>query len=189
MCGCGWRASVLTDCAQSCPTPCDPMDCSLPSSSVHGIFLARMLEEAAIPFSRGSSRPRDQTCIFCDSGTESGFFFIFIHLFGCVRSYSHPVGSFVVAPGLASCMGSVASGLFTSEPSGNPPHTPRIKTPETAAGQGLEPQRWLRGQKRRRNGASRSGTVCGPCGGAPGGPGALENSVTLPVPSDGPGDF
>ena len=88
MCGCGWRASVLTDCAQSCPTPCDPVDCSPPSSSVHGIFQARMLEEAAIPFSRGSSRPGDQTCIFCDSGTESGFFFIFIHLFGCVRSYS-----------------------------------------------------------------------------------------------------
>ena len=39
---------------------CDPMDCSLPGSSVHGIFQARILEWVAISFSR-SSRPRDQT--------------------------------------------------------------------------------------------------------------------------------
>ena len=47
--------------AQSCPTLCDPMDCSLPGSSVHGVFQAIVLEWAAISFSRGSSRPRDQT--------------------------------------------------------------------------------------------------------------------------------
>ena len=41
--------------AQSCPTLCDPMDCSLPSSSVHGILQARILEWVAIPFTRGSS--------------------------------------------------------------------------------------------------------------------------------------
>ena len=41
--------------AQSCPTLCDPVDC------VHGIFQARVLEWVAISFSRGSSRPRDQT--------------------------------------------------------------------------------------------------------------------------------
>ena len=40
-----------------CPTLCDPMDCSLPSSSVHGILQARMLEWVVIPFSRGSSNP------------------------------------------------------------------------------------------------------------------------------------
>ena len=45
--------------AQSCPTLCDPMDCSLPGSSVHGIFQARILEWVAISFSRRSSRPRD----------------------------------------------------------------------------------------------------------------------------------
>ena len=44
---------------QSCPTLCDPMDCSLPGSSIHGIFQARVLEWVAISFSRGSSRPRD----------------------------------------------------------------------------------------------------------------------------------
>ena len=37
--------------AQSCPTPSDPMDCSLPGSSVHGIFQARVLEWGAITFS------------------------------------------------------------------------------------------------------------------------------------------
>ena len=47
--------------AQSCPTLCDPMDCSLPGSFVHGIFQARVLEWVAISFSRGSSRPRDWT--------------------------------------------------------------------------------------------------------------------------------
>ena len=40
---------------------CNPMDCSLPGSSVHGILQARILEWIAIPFSRGSSQPRDQT--------------------------------------------------------------------------------------------------------------------------------
>ena len=47
--------------AQSCPTLCDPKDCSLPDSSIHGILQARILEWVAISFSRGSSRPRDRT--------------------------------------------------------------------------------------------------------------------------------
>ena len=47
--------------AQSCPTLCNPMDCSLSGSSVHGIFQARVLEWIAISFSRGSSRPRNRT--------------------------------------------------------------------------------------------------------------------------------
>ena len=42
---------------------CDPTDCSLPGSSIHGIFQARVLEWVAISFSRGSSRPRDRTQI------------------------------------------------------------------------------------------------------------------------------
>ena len=48
-------------CAQSCLTLCDPMDCSLPGSSVHGIFQALVLEWIAVSFSRGSSRPGDWT--------------------------------------------------------------------------------------------------------------------------------
>ena len=43
----------------SCPTLCDPMDCSLPGSSVHGILQARILEWDTVPSSRGSSGPRD----------------------------------------------------------------------------------------------------------------------------------
>ena len=53
---------------QSCPTLCDPMDCSLPGSSTHGIFKARALEWVAIFFSRGPSRLRDQTLVFCTVG-------------------------------------------------------------------------------------------------------------------------
>ena len=49
--------------AQSCPTLCDPMDCSLPGSSLHGILQARVLEWVAIAFSRGSSWPRDRTWV------------------------------------------------------------------------------------------------------------------------------
>ena len=48
---------------QLCLTLCVPMDYSLPGSSVHGILQARILEWVAISFSRGSSQPRDQTCI------------------------------------------------------------------------------------------------------------------------------
>ena len=48
---------------QLCLTLCDTMDCSPPGSSVHGIFQARILEWVAIPFSRGSSWPMDQTWI------------------------------------------------------------------------------------------------------------------------------
>ena len=47
--------------AQSCLTLCNPMNCSSPGFSVHGILQARILEWVAIPFSRGSSQPRDWT--------------------------------------------------------------------------------------------------------------------------------
>ena len=51
--------------SKECPTLGNPMDCSLPGSSVHGIFQAIVLEWIGISFSRGSSQPRDLTCIFC----------------------------------------------------------------------------------------------------------------------------
>ena len=53
--------------AQSFPTLCDPMDYSLPGSSVHGIFQTRILELATISYSRGSSQPRDITWVSCIS--------------------------------------------------------------------------------------------------------------------------
>ena len=55
-----WNESEV---AQSCLTLWYPMDCSLPGSSVHGIFQAIVLEWIAIFFSRGSSRPRDRTWV------------------------------------------------------------------------------------------------------------------------------
>ena len=48
---------------QSCLTLCDPILCSPPGSSVHGILQARILEWVAMPSSRGSSGPKDCTCI------------------------------------------------------------------------------------------------------------------------------
>ena len=53
---------------QSCLTLFDLMDCSPPGSSVHGISQARILEWVALPFSKGSSRPRDRTPVFCITG-------------------------------------------------------------------------------------------------------------------------
>ena len=57
---------------KSCPTLCDPMDCSPPSSSVHGILQARILEWLAVSFSRGSSQPRDRTHVayICQAGSS-----------------------------------------------------------------------------------------------------------------------
>ena len=50
---------------QSCPTFCEPMDCSPPGSSVHWILQVRILEWVAMPSSRGSSWPRDWIHVFC----------------------------------------------------------------------------------------------------------------------------
>jgi len=55
------EGSVCGLVAQLCLTLCNPIDCSPPGSSVHAILQARILEWVAIPFSRGSSPPRDQT--------------------------------------------------------------------------------------------------------------------------------
>ena len=58
----------MSEVAQLRPTLCNPMDCSLPGSSVHGILQARILEWAAISFSRGSSQPRDGNGVSCIVG-------------------------------------------------------------------------------------------------------------------------
>ena len=68
-----WSASVPNPfvcvlAAQSCPTLCDPADCSLPGFSVHGILQARILGWIAIPFSRGTSQPRNRTLVSCITG-------------------------------------------------------------------------------------------------------------------------
>ena len=58
------RYCCCCEVAQPCPTLCSPTDCSLPGSSVHGIFQTRILEWVAVSFSRGPSRPRDRTWVF-----------------------------------------------------------------------------------------------------------------------------
>ena len=60
---CPWDSQVLV--SRSCPTLWDPMDCSPSGSSVHGIIHARILEWVVIPFSRGSSSPRDPIQVSC----------------------------------------------------------------------------------------------------------------------------
>ena len=58
----------LCVCTQSCLTLCDTMDCSVLGFSVRGIPQARKLEWVAIPSSRGSSQPGNQTCVSCIAG-------------------------------------------------------------------------------------------------------------------------
>ena len=58
-----WIELMYAKSSRSCPTLCDPMDRSLPGSSVHGILQARILEWVAMPSARGFSWPRDWTCI------------------------------------------------------------------------------------------------------------------------------
>ena len=60
----------ISEVAQSCLTLCDPMDCSLSGSPLHGIFQARGLEWIAISFSRGSSQPRNRMQVSCIAGTH-----------------------------------------------------------------------------------------------------------------------
>ena len=57
---------------QSCPILCNPMDCSLPGSSVHGILQVRILEWVAKSSPRGSSPPRDGTHVSCIAGRFLG---------------------------------------------------------------------------------------------------------------------
>ena len=67
-----WKRRCV--CAQSCPTLCDPMDCNLPGSSVHGILQARILEWVSIPFSnfQGNFLTQGLTRV---SYIEGGFFY------------------------------------------------------------------------------------------------------------------
>ena len=81
-------------CAQSCPTFCDPMNCSLPGASVHEILQAKIMEWVAISFSKGYSRPRNQTGVSYSScigrqnlyhcGTWEDQIYIHIHMCVCV---------------------------------------------------------------------------------------------------------
>ena len=69
-----WYMCLHAQLLQSYPTVCDSMDHSLPGSSVHGIFQARILEWVAISSARGFSWPRDQIQVFCVSCIAGRFF-------------------------------------------------------------------------------------------------------------------
>ena len=69
VCVCACAHAHVHFAAQSCLTLCDPLDCSPPGSSIHGILQARILEWVATSSSRGSSQPRDQTHVSCVSST------------------------------------------------------------------------------------------------------------------------
>ena len=71
---------------QSCPTLCDPMECSLPGSSVRGILQARILEWVTISFSRGTSQPRDQTHVSRVSCTGRWVLYHYSHLGSPIQS-------------------------------------------------------------------------------------------------------
>ena len=80
---------------QSCPTLCNPMDCSLPGSSIHGILQARILECVAIVFSRGSSQARDRTWVSFTAGrfftiwaTGKPLYVIYIYFFMIIKNVS-----------------------------------------------------------------------------------------------------
>ena len=68
--GRSWREGRQREVAQSCPPLRDPMDCSLPGSSVHGIFQARVLEWAAITFSGGRVRGKRGTLSAPERGVD-----------------------------------------------------------------------------------------------------------------------
>ena len=76
-------------CVQSCPTVSDPVDCSPPDSSVHGIFQARILEWVVISFSRGSSQSRDLTPVSIEHWTAGG---LFVPFYLSTSSLSFSVG-------------------------------------------------------------------------------------------------
>ena len=84
---------VFAKSLQSHLTFCNPMDCSLPGSSVPGILQARILEWFAVSFSRESSQPRGPTCVSWSSCIADGFFTTeqlgtSIHVCVCVCVYT-----------------------------------------------------------------------------------------------------
>ena len=90
--------------AQSCLTLWEPMECSLPGSSVHGILKARILEWVAISFSRWSSQSRTQTWVSCMTG---GFFTIWATREAVIHGLS-------TAPNLIPSISSPAQKTATS---------------------------------------------------------------------------
>ena len=109
------HACVCAKSLQSCLTLCNPVYYSPPGSSVHGILQARILEWVAMPSSRGSSSPRDRSCISCIAGrfytTEPlakptcvcvcvcvcvYFIYIYIYIYIYVYIYTHYIYIYII---------------------------------------------------------------------------------------------
>ena len=104
--------SVYANSLQLCLTLCDPVDCSPPCSSVHGILQARILEWVGMPSSRGSSPSTDQTRVsFCLVHQQAGSLPIAPHRkpwvnIQCTKSYRTEVKAHLV------CARVCATGIF-----------------------------------------------------------------------------
>ena len=97
-------------CAQSvsCVWLCNPMDCSLLGSSVHGIFQARILQWVAISYSRGSSQRRDRTCISWVSSNGRQILLTLSHLRS--PNYGLPINNI---PGSTLCYNALSKAVYT----------------------------------------------------------------------------
>ena len=95
-----WSESEV---AQLCPTLCDPVDCNLPGSSIHGILQARILEWVAISFFRGSSWPRDWTRVSHLAGRRFNLWATVLVAF-CRFLRNFYIYNHVVCTRLASCL-------------------------------------------------------------------------------------
>ena len=109
--------------AQSCPTLCEPEDCSPPVSSVHGLLQARILEWVAIPFSRRTSQPTDWTQISCITSR-----FLPVWATGKFIEYA----AAAAAKSLQSCL-TLCDPIDGSPPGSPVPGILQARTPEWAA--------------------------------------------------------
>ena len=116
------RECVLSD------SVCDPMDCSSPGSSVHGILHSRILGWLAISSSRRSSQPRDQTCISYIAG---GFFTAeslqnpYTHMLYFTVKMMPMMGIFLVVQGLRLCVPNAGDQGSIPDP-GTRSHMPQL---------------------------------------------------------------
>ena len=105
---------VFCSVAQSCLPLCDPMDCSPPGSSVHGVLQARILERVAISSSRRPSRPRVQTRVSCTSCIGGGFFTPNATSEALRLGYLHPMIVFTLASFLLDISHTAAKEILRS---------------------------------------------------------------------------
>ena len=140
MCGCLFQhyfSNFLTQAVHSCLclvaesrlTLCNPMDCSLPSSSVIGIIQVRTLEWVAISFSRVSSQPRNQTRVFCIAG---GFFSSWPTRGAPIQAECPTIQFQHYLPGVNSTFKKLRAHSHKTAPTSNVSQSPRLSlTPPT----------------------------------------------------------